>query len=250
MKRRLIIENDDRIFNIRDVYGIGTQLNIPVVFDNLHHEANPCDGERDEFIWIERCRSTWREQDGPQKIHYSQQAKQKKKGYHSDTIDIERFMAFYEALDREDIDIMLEVKDKNLSCVKCIHCTTEDLSFDALQMEWDRYKYSILERSPVVYAELTEMIGKRDGLTPVTFYKLIQQGLENMGDIESHTEAMLLVWECINREASEKEWQAFHKRLERYRQQKASPGTVKSFLKKLAEKYAMDHLLHSYYFFL
>ena len=221
-----------------------------MVFDNLHHEANPCDGERDEFIWIERCRSTWREQDGPQKIHYSQQAKQKKKGYHSDTIDIERFMAFYEALDREDINIMLEVKDKNLSCVKCIHCTTEDLSFDALQMEWDRYKYSILERSPVVYAELTEMIGKRDGLTPVTFYKLIQQGLENMGDIESHTEAMLLVWECINREASEKEWQAFHKRLERYRQQKASPGTVKSFLKKLAEKYAMDRLLHSYYFFL
>jgi len=250
IKRRLIIENDDKLFNIRDVYDLGTRLNIPVVFDNLHHEVNPCDGERDEFVWIERCRSTWREQDGRQKIHYSQQAKQKKKGYHSDTIEIDRFMAFYKALNRDDIDIMLEVKDKNLSCVKCINCTAGDLNFDVLEMEWDRYKFSILERAPVLYDEIDRMIGERAGLTPPDFYKLIQRGLESKGDIESHTEAVLMVWDCINREATEKEWQAFHKRLERFRQQQTGLGAVKGFLRKLAEKYALEHLLNSYYFFL
>lgn len=248
IKRRLVIENDDRIFNIHDVYEIGTRLNIPVVFDNLHHEANPPDGERDEFVWIERCRSTWRDQDGPQKMHYSQQAKGKRKGSHSDSIDIDRFMAFYRALNRDDIDIMLEVKDKNLSCIKCLNCTAGKPDRTALEREWDRYRYAILERSPALCAEISRMLEDKNRLSPIAFYRLIEQGLGERGDMRSRTEALMQVWECINRETTAKEWQAFHRHLEGFMQQRTGIVTVKHFLKRLAEKYEMDHLLNSYYF--
>lgn len=248
--RRMVIENDDRIFTIRDVLDIGTRLGIPVVFDNLHHEVNPCDGEKNEFAWIERCRNTWQERDGLQKIHYAQQAGQKRKGSHSDSIDIERFMDFYRELNRDDIDIMLEVKDKNLSCIKCIHCTAGSLGKGELEKEWDRYKFTILERSPAIHAELSKMLRDKDPLSPLTFYSLIQQGLESTGDMNSHLAALRQVWECINQEATEKEWQAFHHRLERLQLQREGIKTIKSFLRRLAEKYGLDHLINSYYFFL
>jgi len=41
VKNRLIIENDERSYNIADVLEISRSLNIPVVFDNLHHKINP-----------------------------------------------------------------------------------------------------------------------------------------------------------------------------------------------------------------
>lgn len=41
VKQRLIIENDDKLYNINDVLGISNIINIPVVFDNLHNNVNP-----------------------------------------------------------------------------------------------------------------------------------------------------------------------------------------------------------------
>jgi len=42
---------------------------------------------------------------------------------------------------------MLEVKDKNLSVLKCINCVSER-GVSVLEAELDCYKYCILERSP------------------------------------------------------------------------------------------------------
>lgn len=120
VKRRLVIENDDKSYNISDVIEIGRTLDIPVVFDNLHHRINPCIRQESEFYWITECKNTWKTKDGNQKIHYSQQNPLKNPGAHSESIDIDEFWEFYENLNREDIDIMLEVKDKNLSAIKCI----------------------------------------------------------------------------------------------------------------------------------
>ena len=86
---------------------------------NLHNQVNPCDKNKSDYYWINECKKTWKEKDGRQKIHYSQQDPLKKPGSHSQSIMISEFMSFYDKLDR-DIDIMLEVKDKNLSAVKCI----------------------------------------------------------------------------------------------------------------------------------
>jgi len=105
------------IRDIEEVLEIGYNLKVPVIFDNLHNKINPSEQNMTEKYWVEQCKSTWRTEDGNQKIHYSQHTENKQKGSHSDFISINEFMSFYRILDRNDIDIMLEVKDKNLSCI-------------------------------------------------------------------------------------------------------------------------------------
>lgn len=120
-RKRLVIENDDKSFSIEDVLNISEKLSIPVVYDTLHNSVNPSDPSKSHSWWIERCRKTWTKADGSQKIHYSQQAPGKSPGSHSDSIDTEIFKDFFETIQNHDLDIMMEVKDKNISALKCIH---------------------------------------------------------------------------------------------------------------------------------
>ena len=94
VKKRLVIENDDKSYTISEVLEIGYKLMIPVVFDNLHNEANPSIQKKEETEWILECQKTWKEADGPQKIHYSNQDTKKQKGSHSVTIQIDQFLKF------------------------------------------------------------------------------------------------------------------------------------------------------------
>lgn len=135
VKQRLVIENDDRSYNIKDVLEIGEKMNIPVICDNLHNDINCSSKEKNVIYWINECKKTWKEKDGFQKIHYSQQDPLKRAGAHSNTINIDEFLRFYENLGRKDIDIMLEVKDKNLSALKCINYTSLDKKIKNLEIE-------------------------------------------------------------------------------------------------------------------
>ena len=143
IKERLVIENDDKSYNIEDVLGISKELNIPVIYDNLHNSVLPWDASKSDKYWIERVRETWTKGHGPQKIHYSQQDKNKRPGAHSFTINLEDFMSFLKDLNK-DLDIMLEVKDKNLSAVKCINARAVN-NIEKLELEWSKYKYTVLE---------------------------------------------------------------------------------------------------------
>ena len=119
---RLVLENDERCFNVAQVLEIAEQLRLPVVFDLLHHSVNPApDPLIDEIEWLRLCAGTWLEEDGVQKIHYSQQQPGGKPGAHSLTIDTEEFLRFYQRLGSQKPDIMLEVKDKDLSAKKVIN---------------------------------------------------------------------------------------------------------------------------------
>ncbi len=119
VRRRLVIENDDRNYNIEDVLQISAKTGAPVVFDNLHHLINPPDFIMSDAEWIKVCGNTWTKEDGVQKIHYSQQKETGRPGSHSDTINIKDFAKYYSQLPYKNLDIMLEVKDKNISAVKC-----------------------------------------------------------------------------------------------------------------------------------
>jgi UV DNA damage endonuclease len=120
IKHRLIIENDDTCYNAEEVLAMGEELAIPVVFDTLHHAINLSPKKRSEIAWITACGKTWKKQDGDQKIHYSQQAADKRPGSHSETINLPTFLAFFKSLSSHKLDIMLEVKDKNISALTCI----------------------------------------------------------------------------------------------------------------------------------
>lgn len=119
VKKRLVIENDDRAYNIHDLLEISEKINVPVVYDNLHNKINKYD-EHDDYYWIREVSKTWNKRDGIQKIHYSEQNDNKKIGSHSETINLNTFRIFISKINN-DLDIMLEVKDKDISAIKCIN---------------------------------------------------------------------------------------------------------------------------------
>jgi len=116
IKRRLVIENDDRLYDLKDCLEISSLINIPVIFDTLHHEClNNGETFRDA---IEKTGNTWRDNDGVVMIDYSNQAPGQKSGKHAETIDSEKFADFLKTTKEFDYDIMLEIKDKEISALK------------------------------------------------------------------------------------------------------------------------------------
>ncbi|MCR3921683.1 MAG: UV DNA damage repair endonuclease UvsE, partial [Firmicutes bacterium] len=105
IKERLVLENDDKLYNIEDVLEIATAVNAPVIFDNLHHAVNPDKHKKNDSYWIHACRKTWQKKDGKQKIHYSQQNQLKKTGSHSASIKVSEFMDFYDSVSGNNLDI-------------------------------------------------------------------------------------------------------------------------------------------------
>ena len=173
VQNRLIIENDDRLYNIEEVLELAHRLQIPAVYDNLHHAINPPPSGGTDQYWIAESKKTWKAADGSQKIHYSQQAAGKRPGAHTETIHLEIFLQFYEQLVDPMIDIMLEVKDKNLSAIKCQNATTETPRLSLLEKEWGRYKYAILERSPAIYQAIRTLLKDKEAYPVEEFYRLI-----------------------------------------------------------------------------
>jgi UV DNA damage endonuclease len=125
VRKHLVIENDDKIYNIDEIMEVSRLTGAPVVFDVLHHRINPDPEGKDLYYWIALTRDTWKSGDGCQKIHYSEQNPLNKPGSHSETISLEKFQEFIKGLEGMNPDIMLEVKDKNLSAVKCLNLLAE-----------------------------------------------------------------------------------------------------------------------------
>lgn len=250
VKARLVIENDDKSYGIQDVLSIGERLGIPVVFDNLHHSVKPSDSERTELEWINACKVTWKQKDGMQKIHYSQQDTKKKAGSHSAYIRIDEFIRFYDKLNRRDIDMMLEVKDKNLSAVKCINCTSLNKKLKDLELEWSKYKYAVLEKSQEHYQSIRTMLSTGEQYSPVDFYRLIEEALSMPVVVGSGVNAAQHVWGYFKKQATEKEKQQFLRLMEKAETELSLFASVKKFLWRLVIKYEQAYLLYAYYFFL
>ncbi|ODS36625.1 UV damage repair endonuclease UvsE [Candidatus Altiarchaeales archaeon WOR_SM1_SCG] len=116
VKKRLVIENDDRSYNLRDCLKIHKKIKIPVVFDSFHHEClNAGESLKDA---ITSAAKTWGKKDGCLMIDYSSQEPMKRKGTHAKTINPELFKKFVKQAKTTDCDIMLEIKDKEKSALK------------------------------------------------------------------------------------------------------------------------------------
>jgi UV DNA damage endonuclease len=115
VRRRLVLENDETSYSLADVLDIAASAKIPVVFDVFHHIWNPSFEEEPLVKQIERASKTWLAADGRQKLHYSDQWHGKPAGSHAASIDIAAFSQFYHHIRTLDLDIMLEVKDKEQS---------------------------------------------------------------------------------------------------------------------------------------
>lgn len=249
IQNRLIIENDDKIYNIQEVLDISDRLQIPVVYDNLHNLINPYDTNISDSEWITICNRTWKECDGSQKVHYSQQNINKKSGSHSNTIYIEEFLRFYNQLKDSDLDIMLEVKDKNLSAVKCIN-TVSGRSINNLEAEWAKYKYSVLEKSQKQYQHIRNLLKDKSDYPAIEFYKTLEQTLYLQESIPAATNALQHVWGYFKFKADEKEKVTFTKLLNDYQVNEIPLSKIKKFLYNLAVKYNESYLTRSHYFYI
>lgn len=255
VRRRLVIENDDRLFTARDVLALSRRTGAPVVFDTLHHELNH---EPDSPVWLElldEAHATWDPEDGPQKIHYAQQAPGRRPGSHSDTIGIDAFLAFHRELaDHCDArggepvpDIMLEVKDKNLSALKCTLCTQRE-GIAALEREWARYKYSVLEHDQASYQKIRQLLKDKQTYPAVEFYETVERALALSADAGSFRNAAHHVWGYVSPHVTERERASFDTLMTRFERGEATGEAVKRRLHLLAERYRQTYLLDSYYF--
>jgi len=117
-KKLIVIENDDKSFNIRNVLSLCEKLDLPMVLDYLHFKINKNNEKIEDYI--ERIFNTWKS-DIP-KIHFSSSKDKKNKRSHSDYINIDEFIEFIEKIRfiNKDFDVMIEAKQKDAAVFRLI----------------------------------------------------------------------------------------------------------------------------------
>lgn len=116
VRRRLVIENDDRLFDAEEALSAAQRTGVPVVFDWLHHNANPCRAPLSEVL--PAIFATWRSADGRPKVHLSSQAPNGPPGAHAPLIDPVDALALFAAVPAHPFDCMLEAKEKDRALLK------------------------------------------------------------------------------------------------------------------------------------
>lgn len=120
IKKCIAIENDDKVYNIKDVLTLCKKLNVPMVLDYHHYVCNN-EGEKIED-YLEDIMNTW--VDNNPKFHFSSPKSKLKKEFrnHHDYINSDDFIKFINILKQynKDIDIMLEAKAKDEALFRLI----------------------------------------------------------------------------------------------------------------------------------
>jgi UV DNA damage endonuclease len=116
--RRLAIENDERLYGVADCVKISEAAGIPIIFDDFHFRLKDDGLPYAEAVAL--VRATWGAADGVPLVDYSSQQPDKRFGSHATTLDDADFLGFLERIGTEDADVMLEIKDKNLSAVRAL----------------------------------------------------------------------------------------------------------------------------------
>lgn len=113
IKKCIAVENDDKVYNIKDVLELCHKINVPMVLD-YHHFI--CNNEKEDINdYLKEIIDTWNGK--LPKMHFSSPKSKLKKEFrsHSDYINKECFIKFINILKKQDkdIDIMLEAKAKD-----------------------------------------------------------------------------------------------------------------------------------------
>lgn len=174
VKDRLVIENDEKNYSIEDLLNINEHTSIPIIYDNLHYFCY--EGiDTDSFKILNSIKNTWTKEDGKIKVHYSQQASNKRIGSHSNTIFVDTFLEYLKSIKDFDIDIMLEVKDKDFSSTKIVNVLKElntNLDESNKLSALKTYEFYLKERDLELYKK-GEYILYEKGM--IEFYKFIDR---------------------------------------------------------------------------
>lgn len=243
VKKRLVIENDEKNFSLDDVLEIAHSVNIPVIFDNLH---NACYGDNDYSLYdiYTRVKETWKQDDGTIKVHYSQQDFDKKKGSHSKTIYIKEFLKYYNEVKEFNPDIMLEVKDKDISTIKCNNVikdlTLKNLSEEYINDEWRKYELLIMEHGINSLRTCEALNCTVHDILPL--YESIDVALKSPLDEGGYKLALDKCLEILSNYMTDRETTHFKNLLDKNQLEKC-----KLYVHKISKKYSIEAILSTYY---
>ena len=122
VKDRLVLENCERAFSIKDCLEVSKKVNIPVVFDTHHFECykklHPNETFEDASFYIPDILDSWKRRNIKPKFHVSEQGSGRV-GHHSDYIEtIPNYLMEIPEKYGIWIDIMIEAKKKELAIFK------------------------------------------------------------------------------------------------------------------------------------
>ncbi|HEX2049598.1 MAG TPA: UV DNA damage repair endonuclease UvsE [Actinomycetota bacterium] len=134
-RARVVVENDDRSFSLRDVVALSERIGRPVVWDVLHHHCHDPDRIPDDEA-LHMALATWPRGVTP-KVHFSSPRtvlgeRRRKVGRrvvtqlvppplraHADMVDPMSFESFVRDVVRgADVDVMLEAKGKDVALLR------------------------------------------------------------------------------------------------------------------------------------
>lgn len=119
LKNKIILENDDKSYNVYQTLRLCEKINVPMCLDIHHHYCNKC--TKDINIYMERIFNTYKK--CKVKMHFSSPKSKKEKRTHNEYINSDEFIKSIDFLRKynKDIDIMLEAKGKDLALVKLVY---------------------------------------------------------------------------------------------------------------------------------
>ncbi len=153
IRRRLVIENDDRLFSVKDCLYIHEHTRIPILFDNLHHA---CLNNGEPMIEaMKQCFATWPNGQRPL-IDYATQQTGKRVGAHAEHIDEAHFELFARETRDLQFDIMLEIKDKEQSAILAVpYAARERIRDQSIDIDPGNYRY-IYENAQRLQTEINQ----------------------------------------------------------------------------------------------
>jgi len=124
VRRRLVVENDDRNYPLGDCLELHARCGIPVLFDAFHHAIL----NRGEPLAeaLAAAARTWSAADGLPMVDYSSQAPDARPGTHVHSLDAADFRKFLRDSRPHDFDLMLEIKDKERSALRALALAAGD----------------------------------------------------------------------------------------------------------------------------
>lgn len=118
IKKIIILENDDKVYNIKNTLNLCEKINVPMVLDYHHYLCNKTNEKIEDYIVD--IFNTWGN-DIP-KIHFSSPLSKNNYRSHHDYIDIKTFLEFIDKVNfcNRDFDIMIEAKAKDEALFRLI----------------------------------------------------------------------------------------------------------------------------------
>lgn len=118
IRQYIALENDEFSYSVMDLLPFCEKNKIPFCLDIFHNSVSNDKVNLDRKLFI-RIFNTWKIHGLTPKIHVSNQEPGKKRGAHSKTLNkIPKYLFLLPKIYKTNLDIMLEVKDKEQSVFK------------------------------------------------------------------------------------------------------------------------------------